>query len=53
VPRKRKIVVAATATLTIRIPADLKLDLEKAAVADDRTVTSYVVHALRAALAPT
>jgi predicted transcriptional regulator len=42
---------SAAVTLTIRIPADLKKRVERAAVADDRTVTSYIVHALRAALA--
>jgi predicted HicB family RNase H-like nuclease len=34
-------------TLTIRIPKDLKRALAKAAKADDRSVTSYVVHAIK------
>lgn len=37
-------------TLTIRIPADLKKRVVKAAVDEDRTVTSYIVHHLRKAV---
>lgn len=39
--------MATTTTLTIRIPTDLKETLEAEAKADDRTVTSYVVKAIR------
>lgn len=37
-------------TLTIRIPVDLKRELLKAAKRDDRSVTSFVVHAIKKAL---
>lgn len=40
-----------TPTLTLRIPADLKVAVVKAAKKDDRSITSFVVKALRAALA--
>ncbi len=39
-----------TKPITLRIPTDLKKQVEKAAKADDRTVTSFVVRALRVAL---
>ena len=38
------------ATVTIRLPADLKKALEIAAAKEERTVTKYVERALRAAL---
>ena len=38
------------ATLTIRIDPGLKKLLKKAAKADDRSITSYVVRVLRAAI---
>jgi predicted HicB family RNase H-like nuclease len=38
-------------TLTIRIPKKLKAELFKAAAASDRSVTHYVVHALKLLLA--
>ena len=38
-------------TLTIRIPRDLKKALAKAAKADDRSVTSYVIRAVRQMMA--
>ncbi len=38
-------------TLTIRIPADLKKRLAAAAKADDRSVTSYVVRAVKRSIA--
>lgn len=44
---KRKNAVSSSATLTIRIPVALKRDLHAAAAADDRTITSYVVRAVR------
>ena len=34
-------------TLTIRIPADLKKRVAKAAADEDRTVTSFIVHHLK------
>ena len=34
-------------TLTIRIPKDIKKQIKKAAKEDDRSVTSFVVHAVR------
>jgi len=37
-------------TFTIRIPKDLKQALIKAAKADDRSITSYIIHALRTQL---
>lgn len=39
-------------TLTIRIPEELKAAVETAAKSDDRSVTSFVIHALRDALRP-
>lgn len=42
--------MANSPTLTIRIPADLKRALARAAAAEDRSVTSFVVHALRLAV---
>lgn len=38
-------------TLTIRIPKDLKKAVAEAAKRDDRSVTSFIVKALRDALA--
>ena len=37
----------ASDTLTIRIPKNLKKDVERAATASDRTITHYVIHALK------
>lgn len=41
-----------TTTLTIRIDEDLKKQLEQAATADDRSVTEFVVRAVKARIAP-
>lgn len=38
-------------TLTIRFPSDLKKKLAAAAKADDRSITSFIVHIVREALA--
>ena len=43
-------VVMENPTLTIRIPADLKMAVAKAAAADSRSVTSFIVSACLAAL---
>ena len=44
--------MAAKPTLTVRIPADLKKAVAAAAKKDERSITSFVVRALRAALQP-
>ncbi len=41
----------AAATLTIRLASSLKRELERAAADDDRSVTSYVVRAVREKIA--
>ena len=42
--------MAAKPTLTVRIPADLKKAVAAAAKKDERSITSFVVRALRVAL---
>ncbi len=42
--------MANTPTLTIRIPEDLRKQVAAAAKRDDRSLTSFVIHALREAL---
>jgi len=45
--------MSASDTITIRIDPDLKKQIEKAAKADDRSFSSYLIRALRCALEET
>ena len=39
-----------TTMISIRIPKDVKAELDKAAEESDRTVTDYVIHAVKTAM---